>query len=103
MCPRRRRRAGVSRGTSAVTATDTIFALASGAGRGAIAVLRLSGVGTGSIVARLAGGLPRPRHASLRRLRDPADGEVLDEALVLWFPGPGSYTGEDSAEFHLHG
>ena len=86
-----------------MTAADTIFALASGAGRGAIAVLRLSGVGTGSIVARVAGGLPRPRHASLRRLRDPADGGVLDEALVLWFPGPASYTGEDSAELHLHG
>lgn len=86
-----------------MTATDTIFALASGAGRGAIAVLRLSGAGTGAIVARLAGPLPRPRYASLRHLRDPADGDVLDEALVLWFPGPGSYTGEDSAELHLHG
>ncbi|NMJ40934.1 tRNA uridine-5-carboxymethylaminomethyl(34) synthesis GTPase MnmE [Roseomonas sp. JC162] len=86
-----------------MSATDTVFALASGAGRGAIAVMRLSGAETGAIVARLAGGLPRARHASLRPLRDPADGEVLDEALVLWFPGPASYTGEDSAELHLHG
>lgn len=86
-----------------MSATDTIFALASGAGRGAIAVLRISGAGSGPLVARLAGGLPKPRKASLRRLRDPEDGAVLDEALVLWFPGPGSYTGEDGAEFHLHG
>jgi tRNA modification GTPase len=81
----------------------TIFALASGAGRGAIAVMRLSGAGTGGVVARLAGGLPAPRLASLRRLRGPADGETLDRALVLWFPAPASYTGEDCAELHLHG
>jgi tRNA modification GTPase len=86
-----------------VSPTDTVFALASGAGRGAIAVLRLSGPQTGAILARLAGGLPRPRMASLRRLRDPVAAEALDHALVLWFPGPGSYTGEDSAELHLHG
>jgi tRNA modification GTPase len=86
-----------------MTAPDTIFALATGAGRGAIAVLRLSGPRSGAILARLAGGLPRPRVASLRCLRDPASTEALDQALVLWFPGPGSYTGEDSAELHLHG
>ncbi len=83
--------------------TDTIFARASGAGQAAIAVLRLSGPGTAAAVARLAGKLPAPRQASLRRLRDPDGGEVLDEALVLWFPGPASYTGEDAAELHLHG
>jgi tRNA modification GTPase len=83
--------------------TDTIFALASGAGRSAIAILRLSGEHCGEVVRRLAGGLPAPRMASLRRLRDPRDGEVLDEALVLWFPAPRSYTGEASAELHLHG
>ncbi|MDB5370138.1 MAG: tRNA uridine-5-carboxymethylaminomethyl(34) synthesis GTPase MnmE, partial [Roseomonas sp.] len=83
--------------------TDTIFALASGAGRAAIAVLRLSGAGCGGVLRGLAGALPAPRQASLRRLRAPGDAEVLDEALVLWFPGPRSYTGEDSAELHLHG
>ena len=83
--------------------TDTIFALASGASRAAIAVLRLSGAGCGAVVRRLAGRLPPPRLASLCRLRAPGNGEVLDEALVLWFPGPRSYTGEDSAELHLHG
>jgi tRNA modification GTPase len=86
-----------------MSSTDTIFALASGPGRGAIAVLRLSGPASGDVLARIAGGLPAPRMASLRRLRDPASGEVLDQALVLWFPGPASYTGEDSAELHLHG
>src|SRR5215218_1460522 len=84
-------------------ADSTIFALASGAGRAAVALLRLSGPGTAGVVAALAGTLPPPRHASLRRLRDPRTAEVLDQALVLWFPGPASYTGEDSAELHLHG
>lgn len=83
--------------------TDTIFALASGAGRGAVAVLRVSGAQCRAVIAGLAGGVPPPRRASLRRLRDPASGEVLDHALVLWFPGPASYTGEDGAELHLHG
>jgi tRNA modification GTPase len=79
---------------------ETIFALASGAGRAAVAVVRISGAGTGPVVEALC-GLPQPRRASLRRLRQ---GEVvLDRALVLWLPGPGSYTGEDSAELQLHG
>lgn len=82
---------------------DTIFALASGSGRAAVSLLRLSGPGSGAILARLAGRVPPARMASLRRLRHPASGEALDEALVLWFPGPRSYTGEDAAELHLHG
>lgn len=82
--------------------TDTIFALASGAGRAAIAVLRVSGPAAGTVLAALAGERPPPRLAALRHLRD-ARGETLDRALVLWFPGPASYTGEDSAELHLHG
>ncbi|MCX7685403.1 MAG: tRNA uridine-5-carboxymethylaminomethyl(34) synthesis GTPase MnmE [Acetobacteraceae bacterium] len=83
-------------------ADDTIFAPASGAGRAAIAVLRISGPGSAAALRALAGGLPAPRRASLRRLRG-ADGALLDRALVLWFPGPASYTGEDAAELHLHG
>jgi len=83
-------------------APDTIFALASGAGRGAIAVLRMSGPGTQTVLAALAGGVPPARRASLRTLRD-TNGDALDRALVLWFPGPGSYTGEDAAELHVHG
>src|SRR5215218_10353708 len=82
---------------------DTIFALASGAGRAAVAVMRLSGPSTAATVTALARSLPRSRQASLRRLRHPASGELLDQALVLWFPGPRSYSGEDAAELHLHG
>ena len=85
-----------------MSAADTIYALASGAAAGAVAVVRLSGPGCADALKRLAGGLPPPRRASLRRLRA-EDGETLDQALVLWFPGPASYTGEDAAELHLHG
>lgn len=85
------------------SSTDTIFAKASGPGQAAVAVMRLSGPRSGEVLARLAGGLPRPRHASLRQLRSPDTAELLDEALVLWFPAPRSYTGEDAAELHLHG
>ena len=82
--------------------TDTIFAPATAPGRAALAVVRVSGPATGAAVRSLAGGLPSPRQASLRKLRT-AEGALIDEALVLWFPGPASYTGEDGAEFHVHG
>ncbi len=81
---------------------DTIFALASGGGRAAVAVLRISGAGSGALLDALCGRRPPPRRASLRRIRD-GGGETLDRALVLWLPGPGTYTGEDGAELHLHG
>ena len=83
-------------------ATDTIFAVASGAGQAAVTVLRLSGPASGGLLDQLCHRRPAPRAATVRTLRA-ADGEVLDRALVLWLPGPGSYTGEDSAELHLHG
>ena len=76
---------------------ETIFAVASGAGHAAIAVMRLSGPDSRGILAALCGRVPPPRRVSLRRLRD------IDEAMVVWLPAPGSYTGEDSAEFYLHG
>lgn len=82
--------------------SDTIFAPATAAGRAAVAVVRISGPRTEAAVRALAGGLPRPRRASLRRIFNEA-GDAIDQALVLWFPGPRSYTGEDAAEFHLHG
>lgn len=85
-----------------MSTADTIFALATGAGRSAVAVLRLSGPGCGAVLDRLAGRRPAARMATLRTLRDAA-GAALDRALVLWFPGPRSYTGEDAAELHLHG
>lgn len=82
--------------------TDTIFAIASGAGQAAIAVMRLSGPATHAILAALCQRVPPPRRASFRRLRD-SDGAELDQGMVLWLPGPNSYTGEDSAELYLHG
>ena len=82
--------------------TDTIFALSSGSPPAALAVLRVSGPQASSALAVLAGSIPQPRRASYRLLRD-ADGAALDHGLVLWFPGPNTATGEDLAEFHLHG
>lgn len=81
---------------------DTIFALATAPGRAAVAVVRLSGPGAGDALKALGGRPPAARRASVRRLKDQGGG-LIDEALVLWFPGPGSYTGEDAAELHLHG
>ena len=81
---------------------DTIFALSSGAPPAAIAVVRISGPQAGDALTRLCGKLPRPREAKLASLRA-ADGSLLDQALVLWFPGPKSETGEDCAELQLHG
>jgi len=81
---------------------DTIFALSSGAPPAAIAVVRISGPHAGNALQRLSGKLPQPRYARLTSLRA-ADGALLDQALVLWFPGPASETGEDCAELQLHG
>ncbi|HVW73225.1 MAG TPA: tRNA uridine-5-carboxymethylaminomethyl(34) synthesis GTPase MnmE [Rhizomicrobium sp.] len=78
-----------------------IFALASAAGRAGVAVVRLSGPDAGIIAGQLAGSLPRPRATSLRRLIH--EGREIDHALLLWFPAPHSFTGEDVAEFHIHG
>lgn len=82
--------------------TDTIFALSSGSPPAAIAVIRISGSAAVEALRCLAGPLPPPRKASYRILTG-RDGEVLDRALILWFPGPATATGEDLAELHLHG
>ncbi|MCP5368826.1 MAG: tRNA uridine-5-carboxymethylaminomethyl(34) synthesis GTPase MnmE [Hyphomicrobiales bacterium] len=83
---------------------DTIFAPASGAPPSGVAVVRLSGPGAGEALAALAScGVPEPRRATLAEIRDGLGGPVLDRGLVLWFPGPRSFTGEDVAELHLHG
>ena len=84
-----------------MAAPDTIFAPATGAGRAAIAIVRISGTATREALRAIAGRVPSPRVATLATLR--RDGDALDEALVLWFPGPASFTGEDAAELHLHG
>ncbi len=91
----------MSSGTAAADGA-TIFAVASGAGRAAITVVRISGPQCGLVLDRLCRHRPAPRVAALRTLRDRTR-EMLDRALVLWLPAPGSYTGEDSAELHLHG
>jgi tRNA modification GTPase len=86
-----------------MTSSDTIYALSTGIGRAGVAVFRASGPAARLGVEALAGTLPEPRRASLRRIRDPLTGEIIDEGLVLWLPGPASFTGEDMAEYHLHG
>lgn len=82
---------------------DTIYALSSGTGVAGVAVIRLSGPAAGATLAALAGPLPHPRRAALRAIRDPASGEVLDRGLVLWFPAPASFSGEDMVELQVHG
>lgn len=83
--------------------SDTIFALASAPGRAGVAVLRVSGPEAGPILQHICRrALPEPRVAALREFHAP-DGTPIDRGLALWFPGPGSFTGEDSAELHAHG
>ncbi|NNC58793.1 MAG: tRNA uridine-5-carboxymethylaminomethyl(34) synthesis GTPase MnmE [Erythrobacter sp.] len=84
------------------SSSDTIVALSSGAPPAAIGVIRVSGPHAHAALQRVAGAVPAPRRASLRSLRD-SDGNLVDEALVLWLPGPDNATGEDSAELHCHG
>jgi tRNA modification GTPase len=81
---------------------DTIFALSSGMVPAAVAIIRISGPKVRFGLETFIGSLPEPRKAVLRTLRD-GHGEAIDRALVLYFPGPHSFTGEDCAEFHVHG
>ena len=82
---------------------DTIFALSSGAAPSGVAVIRLSGSGVRFGLETLIGDVPPPRMAALRTLRAPKSEEILDRGLVLFFPGPASFTGEDVAELQVHG
>lgn len=86
-----------------VTDGDTIAALATASGRAGVAVIRLSGPAAAAAVRALAGRVPPPRRLSRAMLRDAMGGAALDDALVAMFPGPASFTGEDVAEFHVHG
>src|SRR6201991_3687144 len=81
---------------------QTIFALSSGQTPSAIALVRMSGSQAGMVLERLGGKLPAPRLATRVLLRD-GEAQPIDDAVVLWFPGPASATGEDVAEFHVHG
>lgn len=86
-----------------MNSSDTIYALSSGAGRAGIAVVRISGPLSNMLIVKFGGQCPEPRIASVRKLRDPANGTVIDEVLVLWLPAPTTVTGEDILELHLHG
>lgn len=82
---------------------DTIFALSSGQPPAGIAVVRISGSNAGLALETILGRLPTPRRATVGTFSHPTSGELLDRGLALWFPGPGTATGEDVAELHLHG
>ncbi len=82
---------------------DTVYALSSGHGRCGVAVVRVSGPAAGRALDAIADGRPEPRRASVRTLVDPVTCLEIDHGLILWFPGPQSVTGEDVAEFHVHG
>eukprot|EP00961_Rhodomonas_salina_P123383 1662310-Rhodomonas_salina.1 len=80
---------------------DTVFALSSAPGKSGVAVFRISGKQTRDALLALTGTrLPAHRVASLRKIRDPSTSELLDTGLVIWFEGPHSFTGEDTAELH---
>lgn len=83
--------------------TDSIFALSSGGLPSGVAIIRISGERAGNVLENIAGKVGTPRLASLRDFRKPGSGEIIDRGLAIWFPGPASFTGEDSCEFHLHG
>ena len=82
----------------------TIYALSSGPGISGIAIIRISGTNTSSIIRILTGkDLPKPRVATLRKINKINTSELIDEGIILWFPGPESYTGEDMCEIQVHG
>ena len=82
----------------------TIFALSSGPGISGIAVIRVSGKNASKVVKKLTGSkLPVPRVATLKKFSKNGDKETIDQGVIIWFPAPNSYTGEDLAEFHVHG
>jgi len=87
---------------STLSAADTIVACATPPGRGAVAIVRVSGPAVRDIAREILGGLPLPRHATLTAFHD-EDGEALDTGLALFFPAPGSFTGEDILELQAHG
>jgi len=82
----------------------TIYALSTGPGISGIAIVRVSGEDTKKVIKLITNAeLPKPRVATLRKINKINTSELIDEGIILWFPGPESYTGEDMAEFHIHG
>lgn len=86
-----------------ITLQPTIFALASAPGRAGVAVVRVSGTAAGRVIDAMAAPRPEARRATGRFIRHPGSGDKLDRGVVLWFPAPASFTGEDVVELHLHG
>lgn len=89
--------------TISATSRDTIYALSSAPGRAGVAVIRVSGPCAGQVLEVIAGGRTAPRVAALRKLVHPETREPIDRGLVLWMPGPATFTGEDVCELHVHG
>jgi len=82
----------------------TIFALSTGPGVSGLAVIRISGKNASKVISKLTNGIfPTPRVATLKKINKINTNELIDEGIIIWFPGPNSYTGEDMAEFHVHG
>ncbi len=82
----------------------TIYALSSGPGVSGVAIIRISGPETSKVIKSLTiKDLPKPRMATLRKIKNINTSDLIDEGIILWFPGPESYTGEDMAEIHVHG
>ena len=82
----------------------TIYALSTGPGISGVAIIRVSGPDTSEVIKKLTqNNLPEQRIATLRKINKINTSELIDEGIILWFPGPESYTGEDMAEFHIHG
>ena len=82
----------------------TIYALSTGPGISGVAIIRISGPEASNVITSLTGKeIPKPRMATLRKINNINTSELIDEGIVLWFPGPDSYTGEDMAEIHVHG
>ena len=82
----------------------TIYALSSGPGISGVAIIRISGPDSSIVVKSLTGKeMPKPRMATLTKINNINTSELIDEGIIIWFPGPESYTGEDMAEFHIHG
>ena len=82
----------------------TIYALSSGPGISGVAIIRVSGPDASKVIKSLTGKkIPEPRIATLRKINNINTSELIDEGIIIWFPGPESYTGEDMAEIHIHG
>ena len=82
---------------------STIYALSSAEGKAGVSVIRISGNKSSEVINKLGGTTSYPRVAKITKLVDPDNGEIVDKAIAIWFPGPNSFTGEDTVELFVHG